>query len=78
MFVIGAIEKVIKSKYSYNNKATKIELKNTIISLPIKNGKIDFNFMEKFITDLENKLHGIHWLSYGDNLVYHGGLDDFV
>jgi hypothetical protein len=53
MFIIGAIEKIIKSKYSYNNKATKIELKNTVISLPIKNGKIDFEFMEKFITDLE-------------------------
>ena len=26
MFIIGAIERVIKAKYSYNNKATKIEL----------------------------------------------------
>jgi hypothetical protein len=32
----------------------------------------------KCITDLENKLHGNHWLSYGDNVVYHGGLDDLV
>lgn len=52
MFIIAAIDKVIKSKYSYNNKATKIELKNTIISLPIKNGNIDFEFMENFIKEL--------------------------
>ena len=55
MFIIAAIDKVIKSKYSYNNKATKIELKNTVISLPIKNGKIDFDFMESFIAKLEAK-----------------------
>jgi len=36
MFIIGAIDKVIKIKYSYNNKATKIELKNTVIELPVK------------------------------------------
>jgi len=53
MFIISAIDKVVKSKYSYNNKATKIELKNTVISLPKKNGNIDFKFMESFIAELE-------------------------
>jgi len=53
MFIIASIDKVIKSKYSYNNKATKIELKNTLISLPVKNGCIDFDFMEKFVNILE-------------------------
>lgn len=53
MFIIGAIERVIKTKYSYNNKATKIELKNSLINLPIKNGKIDYEFMESFIAELE-------------------------
>lgn len=53
LFIIASIDKVIKSKYSYNNKATKIELKNTIINLPIKNGAIDFDFMENFVADLE-------------------------
>ena len=52
MFIIGAIDKVIKTKYSYNNKATKIELKNSIINLPIKKGKIDFEFMESFVAEL--------------------------
>jgi hypothetical protein len=53
MFIIGAIERVIKTKYSYNNKATKIELKNSLINLPIKNGQIDYEFMESFIAELE-------------------------
>lgn len=54
MFVIASIDKVIKSKYSYNNKATKIELKNTVISLPVKtDDTIDFEFMERFITEIE-------------------------
>lgn len=55
MFIIASIEKVIKRKYSYNNKATKIELKNTIISLPVRNGAVDFDFMERFIVELENE-----------------------
>lgn len=56
MFITASINKVIKSKYSYNNKATKIELKNSFINLPIKNNKIDFDFMESFISELE-KVH---------------------
>ena len=55
VFIISSIDKVIKNKYSYNNKATKIELKNTIISLPTKNWKIDFDFMENFIEELEKE-----------------------
>lgn len=54
MFIISSIDKVIKNKYSYNNKATKIELKNSVITLPIlKNGEIDFNFIDRFIAELE-------------------------
>lgn len=54
MFVIASIDKVIKHKYSYNNKATKIELKNTIIKLPVNiSNIIDFDFMERFVAELE-------------------------
>jgi len=53
MFIVASIDKVIKIKYSYNHKATKIELKNTVIKLPAKNGNIDFEFMESFIAELE-------------------------
>lgn len=52
MFIIGAIDRVIKTKYSYNNKATKIELKNSTIQLPTKNKKIDYDFMQNFIAEL--------------------------
>ncbi len=55
MFLVACIDKVIKSKYSYNHKATKIELKNTFITLPTKQGKIDFAFMESFIAKLESE-----------------------
>lgn len=55
MFIIASIDKVIKRKYSYNNKATKIELKNTVISLPVKEGNVDFDFMESFILELEKE-----------------------
>lgn len=55
MFIIASIDKVIKRKYSYNNKATKIELKNTTISLPVSNGAVDFDFMERFIIELEKE-----------------------
>lgn len=55
MFIIASIDKVIKRKYSYNNKATKIELKNTVISLPVKDGDVDFDFMENFILELERE-----------------------
>ena len=53
MFIVASIDKVIKSKYSYNNKATKIELKNKVIKLPTKNSMVDFEFMESFIAELE-------------------------
>lgn len=52
MFIIAAIDKVIKEKFAYNHKATKIELKKTVIKLPTKNGKPDFDFMESFIAEL--------------------------
>ena len=55
LFIISAIDKVISSKYSYNNKATKIELKNSTINLPIKNDEIDYEFIENFIEEIENE-----------------------
>lgn len=45
-FLIGSIKKVIQQKYSYNSKATKIELKSTEINLPVKsNGTPDYDYM---------------------------------
>ena len=46
---MSSIKKVILSKYSYNAKATKIELKNTLISLPSSQGVPLYAYMEVFI-----------------------------
>ena len=43
----------LKSKFGYENMCSWIRIKNETIKLPIKNGKIDFDFMEEFISELE-------------------------
>ncbi|GAB0033787.1 restriction endonuclease subunit S [Helicobacter pylori] len=62
LFFVCAISKVIynNSKYEWTNKAGWNKVKNELISLPIKPTAntqtlkdIDFNFMEKFIAELE-------------------------
>lgn len=73
MFIIASIDKVIKRKYSYNNKATKIELKNTVISLPVKNGNVDFDFMESFIFELEKERINVF-----DSALSATGLKDYL
>lgn len=72
MFIIASIDKVIKNKYSYNTKATKVELKNTIISLPTKDGKVDFDFMTSFIVELK-----VEHLSKLDAYLKTSGLIDY-
>lgn len=53
MFIIASIDKVIKTKYSYNNKATKIELKNTVIELIKNNNQPNYKLMELFISAIQ-------------------------
>ena len=53
MSIIACINKVIKRKYSYNQKATKIELKNTVINLPSQNHQPDYAIMEIFISGIQ-------------------------
>lgn len=54
-FIMASIARVISKKFAYNNKATKIALKNTTVSLPIReDGEIDFEIMELFIAELES------------------------
>lgn len=56
LYIITCIKKVITKKFAYNDKATKIALKNTYIELPVTNtGKIDYSFMEKRIRELEEE-----------------------
>jgi len=54
LFLQRVLEKILYSKYSREYLATwsgKVE--NDIIKLPIKDNKIDFKFMEDFISELE-------------------------
>lgn len=53
-FLMGSIKKVILQKYSYNAKATKIELKNTVINLPIKSDNTpDYDCMTLFVIAMQ-------------------------
>ncbi len=73
MFIIASIDKVIKNKYSYNTKATKVELKNTVISLPTKRGEVDFDFMTNFIAELE-----VEHISKLDAYLIVAGIKDYI
>ena len=56
LYIMTCIKKVITKKFSYNDKATKIALKNTLINLPIdENEKINFQYMEEQIKELEEE-----------------------
>ncbi len=55
LYIMACIKKVISKKFSYNEKATKIALKNTMISLPVnENNEIDYVYMETSIRSLED------------------------
>lgn len=56
LYLMTSIKKVITKKFSYNEKATKIALKNTYIQLPIDDkGEIDYVYMERVISELEEE-----------------------
>ncbi|MBD3800837.1 MAG: restriction endonuclease subunit S [Campylobacterales bacterium] len=43
----------INKKFSYENMCSWLKIKEEKIQLPVKNGEIDFDFMENFITELK-------------------------
>lgn len=51
--IISSCRVATANKYDYGNKFNRNNMKNEIIQLPTKNGKIDFDFMESFIAELE-------------------------
>ncbi len=56
LYIITCIKKVITKKFAYNDKATKIALKNTYIELPITdNEEIYYQYMEERIRELEEE-----------------------
>jgi hypothetical protein len=53
-FFMASIKKVVMQKYTYNSKATKIELKSTNINLPtLSNQTPDYAYMEVFIKAMQ-------------------------
>lgn len=57
LYSVAVINKSLSEVFSdgYGNYPTLDKLKNLKIQFPIKNGKIDFEFMESFIEDLETE-----------------------
>lgn len=53
IFLTSSIHKTIYGNYEWTNKAGWERIKNDKIKLHTKNGKIDFDFMESFIAELE-------------------------
>ncbi|WP_336637302.1 restriction endonuclease subunit S [Lysinibacillus fusiformis] len=53
LFFTIAIAKALAGKFSFGNKLRSSKSFNFKIQLPIKNGQIDFEFMEAFIAELE-------------------------
>jgi len=55
LFFTISITKSLVGKFSYGNKLRSSQSLNFKIQLPIKNGNIDFEFMDDFIAELEAK-----------------------
>lgn len=51
--IISACRISTANKYDYGNKFNRKAMNNTKIQLPIKNGEIDFEFMENYISAIE-------------------------
>ncbi|WP_445712750.1 restriction endonuclease subunit S [Flavobacterium sp.] len=54
-FFTTSIFKSIKHKFGYENKAGWEKVKQEKIQLPTRNDKIDFDFMENFVAEIENE-----------------------
>ncbi len=55
LFLVGAISKAIYGNYEWTNKAGWERIKDNLVSLPVNNGQIDFDFIEQFISELEEE-----------------------
>jgi hypothetical protein len=55
LYLTASISKTIFGNYEWTNKAGWEKIKFDKIQLPNKNGKIDFDFMESFIAELEGE-----------------------
>jgi len=53
LFLSAAISKTIYGNYEWTNKAGWERIKNDKISLPVRDGSIDFEFIDSFIAELQ-------------------------
>lgn len=53
LFLAACINRSLGYKYSWGDSISNSKIQKDKVSLPIKNGKIDFDFMESFIVELE-------------------------
>ncbi|RZK10775.1 MAG: restriction endonuclease subunit M, partial [Flavobacterium sp.] len=53
--IISASKVATSKRYDYGNKFNRVEMRKTKILLPTKNGKIDFKFIDSFISKLEQE-----------------------
>lgn len=53
LFLAACITMSLKHKYSWGNSISNQKIQNDMVLLPVNNGKIDFDFMESFIAELE-------------------------
>ncbi len=53
LFFVAAMQRAVEGKFSYGNKLRSSQSLDFRMRLPMKNGAIDFDFMERFIAELE-------------------------
>lgn len=71
-FIISTCRISTSKKYDYGNKFNRDAMNKTKIQLPVKNKKIDFEFMKKFIADIE-----IEQIAQLENYLLVSGLKDY-
>ncbi len=72
IFIVSSINKKLSKKFSYGGQYRMGSFDKTKIQLPTKNKKIDFEFMESFITQLEAEK-----ISKLENYLKASGLKDY-
>jgi hypothetical protein len=53
LFLAACVNKSLAYKYSWGDSISNTKIQKDKVSLPIKNGKIDFEFIETFMAELE-------------------------
>ncbi len=72
-FIISASRVSTSKQYDYGNKFNRVAMNKTKIQLPSKNGKIDFDFIENFIAELEAER-----IKKLDAYLFSKGLKDYI